>query len=837
MTIKIIDGLNRHLFSTVAAVYMGDQPAVLLDAQGNSLIGDLPDVPTIVSTVADRTYVVGGSIVTIDAATRFSGAVSYTMTPANLPGVSWDGRIITINPQTVIPTTTITLRGVNAGGTSEPLSFSLTVNAVSPTVTDPLEDQSLTVGGQGVSIPLSDHFSSAASYALDPTGQGVSIASGSLIISAASARNAVYTVTASNSTGQSVSDTFALVVTAAATAPVPFVAGDWSLAAGLEANQLVVDVSSLPANGGSAITAIQYSVDNDAWTALPGAGTGPRTLAMPAASTSYGIRLRAVNAIGNGTPSDTKTATSGAAAPVSAQRVILVSDYAGDCDDAAALAIVAKAHQDGDINLLGVVASSTVATSAPGIRGQLNAYGLQGIPVYAYQGSTGTYNDTFSFAVRDQFGIPGQTRTAFQDDVVGLRTMLAAAPDASVKVIDIGAPVSGARLLDSPADAISPLTGMQLVAAKVVGLWQMAGEFTTTRVEYNADRHIPSTQRLYQDWPTPVIAHGAEVGADLFTGAGPSTTIESDPVKMAFVEFDKAYSGLNSADKRQSWDPACAYHAIYGDSGLFGYGGQNGTITVSSAGVTSFSTTPAGNRSIVTSAGTITAIEAAMQTVIDAIAIPMQPIDFTLAFDEGTGTVVTAEEGAPAFTMSAGATWVASPAHIDLNGTNGRLTTPGNDRFVAFDMLIGAVFRVDATGTLIISAVNGTRGRVYQFRTNGDLEYVSIAPDTTATVISSSPNPTVGQWALGVAFVTDTSVALRLNGVQVGTGTFPQRGKIMGTHPLVIGARSFDGVAFSDHLDGGIAAYRHKTGAVAADIAAFEASLRAIATAKGITLP
>lgn len=125
-------------------------------------------------------------------------------------------------------------------------------------------------------------------------------------------------VTWSNGIGSpAVATSNAIAIVAAATAPVPFAAGDWSLATGLEANQLVVNIASLPANGSSPITAIQYSANGGTWTALPGgAGTGPRTLTMPAAATSYSIRLRAVNAVGNSTPGDTKTATSGAAAPM-----------------------------------------------------------------------------------------------------------------------------------------------------------------------------------------------------------------------------------------------------------------------------------------------------------------------------------------------------------------------------------------------------------------------------------------------------------------------------------------------------------------------------------------
>ncbi|MFC3059531.1 fibronectin type III domain-containing protein [Paenirhodobacter populi] len=99
----------------------------------------------------------------------------------------------------------------------------------------------------------------------------------------------------------------------APTAPGQFSTSDWSVTTGLAASQVVLNVSALPSDGGSTITALQYTVDGGStWTALTGAGTGSRTLTMPAAGTSYTFALRAVNAVGPGAASATKSATSGA---------------------------------------------------------------------------------------------------------------------------------------------------------------------------------------------------------------------------------------------------------------------------------------------------------------------------------------------------------------------------------------------------------------------------------------------------------------------------------------------------------------------------------------------
>lgn len=96
------------------------------------------------------------------------------------------------------------------------------------------------------------------------------------------------------------------------TAPAAFATGDWSVATGPAPNQVVITISNLPSDGGSPITALQYS-NGGTWTNLSGTGVGQYVLDMPAAGTEYPIRVRTRNAIGISGPGVTKTVLSGMA--------------------------------------------------------------------------------------------------------------------------------------------------------------------------------------------------------------------------------------------------------------------------------------------------------------------------------------------------------------------------------------------------------------------------------------------------------------------------------------------------------------------------------------------
>lgn len=89
--------------------------------------------------------------------------------------------------------------------------------------------------------------------------------------------------------------------------PAAFSSGQWTATAGVE--QIELNITALPSNGGSAITALQYRLDGGSWVNLTGTGTGVRTVGSLTGGVEYDVQIRAVNAVGNGAASDTKSRT------------------------------------------------------------------------------------------------------------------------------------------------------------------------------------------------------------------------------------------------------------------------------------------------------------------------------------------------------------------------------------------------------------------------------------------------------------------------------------------------------------------------------------------------
>ena len=183
-----------------------------------------------------------------------------------------------------------------------------------------------------------------------------------------------------------------------------------------------------------------------------------------------------------------------------------------------------------------------------------------------------------------------------------LRKTLAAQPDASVVVIQVGYSTNLARLLDTPADAASPLKGRDLIRKKVRRLSIMAGNFGEAKYEgkpvpkgspeFNLLSDVPSAQKLFSDWPTPIVASGFEVGMAMLY---PAESIEDDysyvghhPVAdtyRAYVEEQKA--SLKWPHDHATFDLTSVLYAARPDRGYFALS-KPGRITVLADGSSRF---------------------------------------------------------------------------------------------------------------------------------------------------------------------------------------------------------------------------------------------------------
>jgi len=200
----------------------------------------------------------------------------------------------------------------------------LNTGAGAPPPAAPAAPSGLTVSIAETSLAVGDTATASVSVSGTPAptlayqwaidGVDISGATGATYATAAAGALRVR-VTATNSEGVVGPVTSAPVtVTVTAQAPGAFSAGMWSLADSPSAggDTLALTIASLPGDGGSTITTLEYRVDSGSGygtaTALAGTGTGARNITV-LASTTASVQIRAVNSVGDGAWSDVKTAT------------------------------------------------------------------------------------------------------------------------------------------------------------------------------------------------------------------------------------------------------------------------------------------------------------------------------------------------------------------------------------------------------------------------------------------------------------------------------------------------------------------------------------------------
>ena len=259
----------------------------------------------------------------------------------------------------------------------------------------------------------------------------------------------------------------------------------------------------------------------------------------------------------------------GSSALVSAQVPLIIdTDTATDCDDVGALAVAHALQNRGECVIIAVVVNNKDPYSVGGVDAVNTWYGRGEIPLGAYKGTTVGKTGSYQ-AIAENTALYRHdviTNKQVPDAVTTYRTVLAAQPDGSVVISSIGWFNNLEDLLKSPADALSPLTGAQLVAAKVKSISIMGGRYPSgSEYNFSSFGSPASTKYVVENWPdtVPIMFQGYELGENVNTGRSLLKTPVENPVRKA---YETIYNGING---RHSWDQCAILHAVRGIAGYW----------------------------------------------------------------------------------------------------------------------------------------------------------------------------------------------------------------------------------------------------------------------------
>lgn len=245
--------------------------------------------------------------------------------------------------------------------------------------------------------------------------------------------------------------------------------------------------------------------------------------------------------------------------------VIFDSDMGPDYDDVGAIAMLHAFADSGYANILATVAS-TKYEGVAAVFSVFNTYFNRaeipiGVPkdnaleLKDVQHWTDTLLLKYPHIVNKNDEVPAATEV--------YRKVLATQPGNSVTIITVGFLTNLSALLQSSGDKYSRLNGRDLVKQKVKQLVCMAGRFPSGS-EFNVNRDAKASQFVFDNWETPVLLSGFEIGVKIKTGLPlvNNETIKNSPVKDVF-RICIPMSREDSAG-RSSWDETAVFIAVKG---------------------------------------------------------------------------------------------------------------------------------------------------------------------------------------------------------------------------------------------------------------------------------
>ncbi len=277
-------------------------------------------------------------------------------------------------------------------------------------------------------------------------------------------------------------------------------------------------------------------------------------------------------------------------------QLIFDTDMGNDIDDALALAMIHALQSRAECELLAVTVTKDHTQAGPFVDLINTFYGRPDIPIGVVKNGMAKEQSKYTVLADHKNG----SRQRYPHDLLSsqdapdaltvLRKTLAAAKDNSVVIAQVGFSTNLSRLMDTPPDELSPLSGMDLIKAKVHHLEVMAGSFTAIGdnkrfLEYNVIIDIPNAKKILEVWPSDVIVSGFEIGIAL---PYPARSILHDFNYVDKHPIPVAYQLYNpTPHERPTWDLTSVLHAVRPNRDYFDLS-PPGEIKVHDDGFTEF---------------------------------------------------------------------------------------------------------------------------------------------------------------------------------------------------------------------------------------------------------
>jgi hypothetical protein len=183
------------------------------------------------------------------------------------------------------------------------------------------------------------------------------------------------------------------------------------------------------------------------------------------------------------------------------------------------------------------------------------------LPIGAYRGSTGAKgaDSGWSRAVRDALR-PNDLSARYPDCVSVYRRALADAPQHSVRIVETGFPTCLVALMRSAPDAISRLSGRDLIRSRVEALFVMGGDYPGPAREYNFESSAAESSELFSFW-----TKGNGYPPIYLTGFTPGVSVVPKLAEGSSTDAAVRLANTTAGETmRPAWDLMSLHQAIAG---------------------------------------------------------------------------------------------------------------------------------------------------------------------------------------------------------------------------------------------------------------------------------